>query len=90
MAGQYIFTIHAQERAQERHIPVQDVLNILLEKTGYSHEWVKGKDEYKQAFIDEPSTWYYRIEGTTPDQENIRVIISFEDGMMPIITVIKL
>lgn len=88
--AQYFITKHAQQRAVERGIPMQDILNILLGKTGYTRKWIQSEDEFKQDFIDEPPTWYYRVEGMNPDKENIRIILTFDDGLMPIITVIKL
>lgn len=89
-SGQYVLTPHAQQRAIERRLPLEDILNLLQGKSGYSRQWIKGKDEFKQTYIDEPPAWFYRVEGTTPDKVKMRIIITFDDQQMPIITVIRL
>lgn len=47
---------------------------------------VPTRDEYKEEF----GTWNYAIEGTTLQDEKARVIVSFDEDLMLIITVINL
>ena len=46
----------------------------------------KLKDTWDDVF----RAWNYAIKGTTVDQERCRVIVSFEDNGLLIITVIRL
>lgn len=84
-AAQYIFTNHANERALERKISTADVLRILKGEPGYHRKRRKSKDEFDESF----KGWKYCIEGRTPDK-NVRVIITFDEDYMPIITVIDI
>jgi hypothetical protein len=88
--GKYIFTHHAEKRSSERQILDEEVLNILENKPRYSRRWVKSKDTFESPYYSAPSTWRYCIEGKTPDDDLIRIIIAFDEELMPIITVIRL
>lgn len=88
--GMCIFTDHAKQRGTQRGITDEEVLNILENKKGYTRRWIQVKDTFEAYYIDEPPTWRYCIEGTTLDKEEVRIILTFTDDWMPIITVIKL
>jgi hypothetical protein len=90
-AGQYIFVPHAKQRLNERQIIELDVINILLGKSGYKRKRNKAKDRYDADDISNPAEdWKYCIEGKDIDDKNIRIIITFDGDLMPIITVIRL
>ena len=74
----YRHSIHAIDRKIERNIELSDVLYVL--KNGY-HE--KKKTLFDEAF----KVWKYAIRGKTRDNIDIRVIITFTDNGMLIITV---
>lgn len=73
--------IHASMRAVERDITRPEYLYVL--KNG-RHE--KKKDEFKE----EHNNWNYAIRGKTLDDRELRVIVSFDENGMLIITVIDL
>ncbi|MBS0622989.1 MAG: DUF4258 domain-containing protein [Verrucomicrobia bacterium] len=76
--GRYVDTTHAKERQNERKITLSDALYVL--KTG-RHE------KNKTVFDTTWNKWKYAIRGETPDKEDVRVIITFDDNLMVIITV---
>lgn len=82
--GDYVFTTHAKQRQQKRVISDLTVLNIL--ETNYRRKRNKIKDSYTEGHKD----WNYCIEGSDDDENKIRIIISFDDNLMLIITVIRL
>ena len=84
--GNYVFLKHAKERQKERFISDLDVLDILEGKKSRNRTRNHVKDQYKEGYQD----WNYCIEGVNVDKEKIRIIVSFLDGLMPIITVIRL
>lgn len=87
----YIFVKHAKERQQQRNISDLDVLNILEGKSGYERKRNKSKDSYESNYIHEkPQDWKYCIEGKDIDGKKVRIILTFTDDLMPIITVINL
>jgi hypothetical protein len=87
----YIFVKHAKERQQQRNISDIDVLNILEGKSGYERKRNKSKDSYESNYIHEiPQDWKYCIEGKDIDEKRVRIILTFTDDLMPIITVINL
>ncbi len=89
--GSYIFLNHARQRQQERNISDLDVLGVLEGKPGYNRCRNKSKDSYEAQYPNErPEDWKYCIEGTDIDGNKIRIIITFTDNLMPIITVINL
>lgn len=79
----YFFTSHAFERLRDRNISELTVIKILKSKFKY-HE--VRKDSYIQSF----RSWNYSIVGISPDNEDIRIVISFEEDTMLVITVINL
>ena|ERR1700722_11585750 len=79
--GQYILTVHALDRQNERLINLPETLHIL--KTGY-------EEKRKTTFDNERNTWKYAIRGTTiRDKLNVRVIVAFDEDEMVIITVVN-
>lgn len=82
----YVFLNHAKARLEERNISDIDVLNIL-ENIGFSkRSRNKSKDKYDLGYKD----WNYCIEGYDIDNCKIRIIISFDENLMLIITVIRI
>lgn len=79
--GTYRFSKHALERRNERAASLPDVIEVLY--NGY-HE--KIKDTWDDAF----NAWNYSIRGNTIDNDTFRIIVSFEDNGLLIITVIRL
>lgn len=90
MAGQYVFSPHATERGLQRGITEEEVIDMLRGREGYLRRWNKEKDTFESPWYSQEPQWRYCIEGNTPDNDELRVIITFDDGLMPIITVIKL
>ena len=87
----YIFVKHAKERQQQRKISDIDVLNILEGKTGYDRKRNKKKDSYESQYVyEKPQDWKYCIEGKDIDGKDVRIILTFIDDFMPIITVIDI
>ena len=84
--GEYIFKIHAKERLRDRGITDIEVLDILEGLKGRRRKRNKSKDKYDEGFQD----WNYCIEGNNLDGIKIRIIVSFEGNLMPIITVIRI
>lgn len=78
--GNYRATFHAECRKLERDITLLDALHVI--KTGYRD---LKHDEYKEEF----HAWNYAIQGTSLQSDKIRVVISFDDDLMLIITVIN-
>ena len=79
--GNFYDVSHAEGRKEERNITRPEYLYVL--KHGY-HE--PKKDEYKEEF----KAWNYSIRGKTVDGRELRVVVSFDDNFMLIITVINL
>ena len=84
--GNYIFLKHAKQRLEERAILDIEVLDILEGKPGRKTKRNKSKDKHEEGRHD----WNYCIEGASLDGEKIRVIVSFDEDLMPIITVVRL
>jgi hypothetical protein len=81
----YIFLNHAKTRLVDRKITDIEVLDILEHKEKCRRN--KSKDSYTPGFQD----WKYCFEGKSFDhQPNIRIIISFDEEFMLVITVIRL
>lgn len=80
-SGQYRDAVHATERSIEREITRPEYLYVL--KNG-RHE--KSKDKFKQEY----NSWNYAIRGKTLDERELRVVISFEENGLLVITVIDL
>lgn len=87
----YVFLKHAKQRQIERQISDLDVLNILIGNPVNKRIRNKKKDTYEKQYFDTKShDWKYCIEGKDIDGKKIRIIITFIDGLMPIITVINI
>lgn len=84
--GDYVFLKHAKQRLKDRGITDLEVLNILERKPGSRTKRNKRKDKYEKGHQD----WNYCIEGINHDDIKIRIIFSFNENLMPIITVIRL
>lgn len=84
--GNYIFLKHAHERLKDRNINDIDVLDILENKTNRKRRRNKSKD----IFLTNHQDWNYCIEGNDLEGKKIRIIISFDDELMLIITVIRI
>lgn len=84
--GDYIFLKHAKERLQDRNVTDIDVLNILENKNKGKRKRNKSKDTYISGYQD----WNYCIEGNDLDGKKIRIIISFDNNLLLIITVIRI
>lgn len=78
---EYKLTHHAIERLNQRDIELPDILHVL--RTGY-HEKIKDTWDLKY------NSWNYSIRGKTTENDKIRVIVSFDENGLLIITVIKL
>ncbi len=79
--GHYLDTRHATDRQTERSISRTEILYVL--RNG-RHE--KSKDQYQERF----KAWNYAIRGRTIDKREVRVIVSFDENNMLIITAIEL
>ena len=80
--GKYLFTNHALIRKKERVLTIPKITQQVL-RTGY-HE--KKKDQWDFSH----KAWNYAIRGKTIDNEELRVIVSFDENGMLIITAIRL
>jgi len=85
-SSDYVFLAHAKQRLKDRDITDIEVLDILENKRDCNRRRNKAKDKYAEGYQD----WNYCIEGCNVDGDKIRIIISFMDDLMPIITVISL
>lgn len=81
--AEYVFKKHARQRQIDRTISELEVLDILEGKKKRNRHRNKLKDKFEEGRED----WNYCIEGQNLDEKKIRIIISFEDNMIPIITV---
>lgn len=79
-AGRYVDMVHAQERQAQRNITRPEYAYVL--RHGY-HE--ARKDQFEPHY----GAWNYAIRGKTIDQRELRVVVSFDDGLMLIITTIE-
>ena len=80
-SGRYFDTRHATDRQSERSISRTEILYVL--KYG-RHE--KSKDQYNEKYL----AWNYAVRGRTLDRRDFRIIISFDNNNMLIITAIEL
>jgi len=79
--GRYLDTRHATQRQAERNVTRPEYLHALL--NGY-HE--KRKDKFEEVY----NAWSYSIRGKTIDVRALRIIVSFDEKNMLIITAIDL
>jgi hypothetical protein len=81
----YVFLNHAKERLLDRKITDIEVLDILEHKEKCRRN--KSKDSFAPGYQD----WKYCIEGKSfVQQPQIRIIISFDEEFMLVVTVIRL
>ena len=85
-SGHYLFLAHAKEKLGERNISEFETLAILENKNHRNRKRNKKKDAYNPSFAD----WTYCIEGNDIDENKIRIIISFDETNMLVITVIRI
>lgn len=89
--GKYIFLAHSKQRLKERNVSPLDVIYLLSGKKGYGRKRNKKKDTYEAiSFTEKAQDWKYCIEGYDIDGNELRVIITFTNDLMPIITVIRI
>lgn len=89
--GSYVFLPHSKKRLNERNISELDVIRLLSGEKGYGRKRNKKKDTYEHPSIcDVAQDWKYCLEGHDIDGISLRVIITFSDDLMPIITVIRI
>jgi hypothetical protein len=87
----YIFMSHSERRMRERHVSQLDVIYLLAGKKGYGRTRNKKKDVYESiSIIEVAQDWKYCIEGCDIDGHALRVIVTFTEDLMPIITVIRI
>ena len=79
--GRYLDTRHVTERQVQRGISRIEILHAL--RNGF-HE--QKKDKFDEVF----SAWNYAIRGKTIDRRELRIIVSFDENNMLIITAIDL
>lgn len=83
-SNKYYFTGHAMIRSRQRlNVDRFIVIKILKGKAKY-HE------PKKDFFSSEFNSWNYSIRGKTIDNDNVRIIVSFDQDDLLIITVINL
>lgn len=81
-AGRYLPTFHAECRQLERDITLLDALYVIQD--GY-------REPKHDQFKEEWQAWNYAVRGSTLQNDQVRVVISFEhETKMLIITVINL
>ena len=79
--GRFFDTRHAEERQTQRGIIRPEIIYVLC--NGY-HE--KIKDKFDKIY----SAWNYAIRGKTIDKKELRIIVSFDENNLLIITAIDL
>ncbi|MCX7124933.1 MAG: DUF4258 domain-containing protein [Gammaproteobacteria bacterium] len=84
--GDYFFTNHAKQRLKERELLEFEILDILIGKRGKKRRRNKGKENYTPGNQD----WNYCIEGIDVSERKIRIIFSFSEENIAIITAIKI
>lgn len=80
--NEYVFKKHAKIRQNDRNISDLDILNILEGKGNRKRHRNKRKDKFQFGHQD----WNYCIEGLNLENRKIRIIISFQDNLLLIIT----
>ena len=81
---EYYFTEHGEMRSLTRKNVTDEEILRILEGKNKRHE--KSKDKYEEGRVD----WNYHITGRNTDDEAIRIVTSFDEFGMVIITVINL
>lgn len=85
-SGNYLFVRHATNRLKERHINDLAVLDILEREPGRLTSRNKARERYETAH----KQWNDCFEGYDYESTRIRVIVSFCENLLVIITVIRL
>lgn len=80
-AGEMIVLPHAISRQALRLITVADIVYVLV------HGWHEKK---KDKYVPEYLAWNYAIRGNTVDKRELRIVVSFDENGMLVITVIDL
>lgn len=80
-AGRFFDTVHTTQRQAERQITRTEMLHVLR------HGW---HEKRKDVFDPRYHAWNYAIRGKTIDGRQLRVVVSFEDTDLLIITAIAL
>lgn len=86
MDGNYVFLKHAKQRQKDREITDLDVLKVLKGEKDRNRKRNKRKDKYEEGQKD----WNYCMEGLDIDGKKIRIILSFNEEFLLIITLIRL
>jgi hypothetical protein len=79
--GRYLDSRHAHLRQSERNISRPELLYVL--RTGF-HE--KKRDRFDEVY----QAWNYAVRGKTVDKRDLRVIVTFDESGMLIITAIEI
>lgn len=81
LSGRIRYTYHADVRGRERLISPLDVKHALL----------NGHHEPKKDKFDSPyQEWNYSIRGKTVDGDKVRIVISFDEPNLIVVTAIRL
>lgn len=80
-SGEYFDTFHSTTRLALRGITRADIEHVL--RSGW-HE--RSKDSFDVAHAE----WNYAIRGVTIDDRRLRVIVSFDEEVLVIVTAIDL
>lgn len=80
-SGSYRFSLHAQERLQERSVTLPEVSKIL--RTG-------NLEPSKDKLHETHGTWNYALRGETVDLREIRLVFTVASDGILIVTVIDL
>ena len=80
-SGRFLDTVHATQRRAERQITRPEVLYVLR------HGW---HEKRKDVFDTRYQAWNYAIRGKTLDGRHLRIVVSFDDPGLLIITAIAL
>src|SRR3990167_3951325 len=84
--GNYFLTNHAKQRIAERELLELEIINILSGRLSKKRKRNKRKDKY----ITEYREWNYCIEAIDTNENKIRIIFSFLEENMVVITVIRI
>lgn len=80
-AGRFLDTAHTTQRRAERQITRPETLYVLR------HGW---HEKRKDVFDPRYRAWNYAIRGKTIDGRQLRVVVSFENNVLLIVTAIAL
>lgn len=76
----YNLSGHARTRMSQRDITLAEVVHILR------HGW---HEKRKDTFDEFYKSWSYAIRGKTFDDRNLRIVVTFDEGML-IVTAVDL